>query len=420
MKVLWITNILFPDVCEALALPVQPVGGWLYSSAKLLCSPDTELAVAAIYPGKDFQVLIIDNIKYYLLPFRENPIKYDKQLEIYWKLVEKEYMPDIVHIHGTEFSHGLAYLKSCKSDKVVVSIQGLVSVCERYYCAGLSIKDIVKNITFRDLIKNDNIFQQRKSFKKRGESEKIYIRLSKYVIGRTHWDEVHVKTLNPNIKYFFCNETLRLSFYEKRWDIDKCIPYSIFLSQASYPIKGLHQVLKALPLVLKEYPNAKLYVAGTDCFNCNTLTKRVRLNGYAKLIKKMIRQLKLDQHVVFLGMLDEVSMRERYLNSHLFICPSSIENSPNSLGEAQLLGLPCIATYTGGIPDMIDVGQSGLLYPFEEFEMLGQQICSVFACRTLALHLSENARLKAADRHNLSKCRNRMLDIYDEIAKETS
>jgi glycosyltransferase involved in cell wall biosynthesis len=36
-------------------------------------------------------------------------------------------------------------------------------------------------------------------------------------------------------------------------------------------------------------------------------------------------------------------MITEYRNAHIFICPSSIENSPNSLGEAQLIGVPVIA-----------------------------------------------------------------------------
>ena len=42
--------------------------------------------------------------------------------------------------------------------------------------------------------------------------------------------------------------------------------------------------------------------------------------------------------------------------------PSSCENSPNSLGEAMLLGMPCVASNAGGIPDMLAAGREGLLY----------------------------------------------------------
>ena len=59
------------------------------------------------------------------------------------------------------------------------------------------------------------------------------------------------------------NETLRSNFYGKNWEYDKCEPYSIFLSQGNYPIKGLHYMLKAMPMILEQYPDAKITVVDT-------------------------------------------------------------------------------------------------------------------------------------------------------------
>lgn len=70
-------------------------------------------------------------------------------------------------------------------------------------------------------------------------------------------------------------------------------------------------------------------------------------------------------------------MVKRYLLSNVFICPSTIENSPNSLCEAQLLGVPHIASYVGGTADLMK-GNEECLYRFEETEMLAEKsaMCS--------------------------------------------
>ena len=82
--------------------------------------------------------------------------------------------------------------------------------------------------------------------------------------------------------------------------------------------------------------------------------------------------------MIFTGSLDETKMCEQYLKSNIFICCSSIENSPNSLGEAQLLRMPYLTSYVGGTPDIAS-STPETLYRYEETEMLAAKICDIFA-----------------------------------------
>lgn len=377
MKILWITNIKLPPICKEMGMPLAASGGWMVASAlKLSQREGVELAVATVYGGEELIDKTIDGVRYFLLPLHgKSNIKYNPSLRQYWREVYDRFNLDVTHLHGTEYAHGLAYLDECGSDNVVVSIQGLVSVIARYYLAGMSRWDVIKNITFRDLLLG-TIFADQKSFFKRGKTEREIISRVGYVIGRTSWDKAHALAINPNVNYMFCNETLRSSFYHHKWDYSKCEPHSIFISQASYPIKGLHQVLKAMPLVLAKYPNAKIYVAGAD----PTSRPFYLRTGYGQYLKRLIKQYGLEDNVYFTGSLSEEAMCDRYLKSHVFVCPSSIENSPNSLGEAQLLGMPCVASYVGGSPDMMR-GREEYLYRFEEIEMLAEKIMKAFEVR---------------------------------------
>lgn len=399
---------MLPPICEALNIKVPVTGGWMYSSLKNLQKfDDLEFAVATVYNGREFVSRLIGNTTYYLLPIgNKNNQRYLPHLEPLWHRVNQEFKPDIIHIHGTEYTQGLAYIRACGNKGVVVSIQGLVSVYERYYLAGILPKEIIRNITLRDTLRCDNIFKQKKKFLQRGEYEKEYIRSVKHVIGRTSWDKAHVRAINPDIHYHFCNETLRDEFYKHTWNYESCEKHSIFSSQAGYPIKGLHQLLKAMPLILREYPNTKLYVAGGDI----TKSKWYRLSGYASYIKRLIEENGLRDMVNFTGMLSEKDMCARYLRSNVFVCPSAIENSPNSLGEAQLLGVPCIAAYIGGVPDMMREYE-GNMYRFEEVEMLAEKVCAIFHNSSLSLRRSDEASL----RHNPIRNTERLLSIYQKI-----
>ena len=121
-------------------------------------------------------------------------------------------------------------------------------------------------------------------------------------------------------------------------------------------------------------------------------------------------QYDLGERVTFLGPLSTQQMVDEYLNCNVFVCPSSIENSPNSLGEAQILGTPCIASYVGGIPDMMR-GNEENLFRFEEVEMLAEKISRVFSDEEKQTDMSAIA----ARRHDPSNNNQQLLSIYHKI-----
>lgn len=418
MRILWITNIMLPPLCERLGVAPPVVGGWMYSSAKRLLNAESSinLAVATTYAGNQLQRYEISGVIYYLLPLCGKDVRlYHRHLERLWKNVSKDFLPDLVHLHGTEFPAGLSFLKACPEVKALVSVQGIVSVIDRYYLGGMCFGDILRNITFRDVVRWNNLWQSQHDFTIRGRYERKTIGMVGHIIGRTLWDKVHAYAINPSAKYHYCNEILRDEFYKHQWRYEDCERHSIFLSQAYYPIKGLHKVLEALPLVLREYPDTMVYVAGEDIRKLGSFKSRISRSGYGRFILHLIQKLRLEEHVVFTGALDEKEMCQRYLKSNLFVCPSAIENSPNSLGEAQLLGMPCLASYVGGVPDMIPTDNCGVMYRFEEVEMMAYHICKWFES-SKSFDNSEMRRI-AKERHDQIANSKQLIGIYRDIVE---
>lgn len=416
MKVLWVVNTVFPDVAKQMGLLPPVFGGWMYGlAADLAASENITLAVATVYSGSDFKSITVNGIQYYLLPQKATG-RHRGQKESDWKKVVDNFAPDIVHIHGTEFGHGMALLNACPNLKYVVSIQGLVSVYHRYFLAGMSTWDVLSNISFRDIICWDTLYHAKHDFYKRGLVEKEYIRRATAVIGRTDWDRAHAQAINPKVAYHFCNESLRNEFYtSERWSLDSCRRHSIFLSQAGYPIKGLHQVLKAVALIKDDYPDILVEVAGHDITKSATLKDRLKRSGYGRYIGRMIKQYGLEKNIRFLGPLQAEEMKKAYLRAHVFICPSSIENSPNSLGEAQILGVPCIAAYCGGIPSMVKDGVNVALYRFHEHEMMASNIHKLFESVDSVNALSTYGRNEAQQRHDRGINLNALKATYKNI-----
>lgn len=418
MNVIWITNITFPEANQLLEGQgsIKSSGGWMISAAEVLArQPDVNLTVASVSRKvKKLTRLQGKNIVYYLLPYGNGNIRVNHEYEPLWRKIHDLVHPDVIHIHGTEFSHGLAYIEACGANHVCLSIQGLMTACSDYYYCGLTYSEMLQASTPVSILRG-GILNDYREFKKRGEIEKAIIRRVHHIIGRTSWDHDRIWAINPDAEYYHNNETLRADFYTgQTWSYDNCVPHSIFLSQASYPLKGLHQVLRALPLVLRFFPDTTVRIAGENICRTNSRLGFLFLSNYGNVIRRMIKKHKLNLSVSFVGSLTGEEMRQEYLRSNVFICPSSIENSPNSLGEAQILGVPVIASYVGGIPDMM-MGDDDHMYRFEEVEMLAHTIVKLFNGE-LSLK-TESMRNIALERHNPIKNMRELIAIYNIVLK---
>ena len=417
MTVLWITNIVFP---EALALlkgdgSLKSSGGWMLGAAESLSNQkDINLVVASVSPDvKKLTNLKGDRIEYYLIPYGKGNDKYNPDYERYWLEIQKIVHPEVVHIHGTEFTHGLAYVRACGSENVVVSIQGLVSVYERYFYSGLSKWEAIYCFTLRSFL-GRSIFAERRSFQRRGELEEELLQRVNHIIGRTAWDRAHTWAINPNAYYHHVGETLRSEFYDGQWNYERCKPHTIFVSQANYSVKGLHMVLKAMHLVMRHYPDTQLRIAGNDITLCHNFKDIIKYTDYGRFIRRFIKKNGLDKVVYFTGPLDAEAMKQEYLNANVFVCPSSIENSPNSLGEAQILGVPVISAYVGGVSDLM-IGDEKHMYRFEEIEMLAANICDLFASKGYQPQVYD-MREQAQKRHNPENNITDLMRAYFQIA----
>lgn len=414
INVLWITNILLPDICEEINLPKPFVGGWMFALSRYLSSQiDVSLAVASVYDGEKLQEIVVNNITYFLIPAKDILDNNQTSKEV-WKVINNSFKPDIVHIHGTEFPYGLSYIKASGAEKCVVSIQGLTSVYTRYFLGSLSKAEINSNTSLYDKIRKNTLYDQQLQMENRGKTEIEYIQTVENIIGRTDWDKDHIWAINPNAKYHFCNETLRDGFYTRSWNYEQCEKHSIFLSQGMVPLKGIHQAIKALPLILRSYPDTKIYIGGKNIIQCNSFREKLTMGPYARYISNLITKYGLVDKVIFLGGLNEEQMIERYLKSNIFLCPSSIENSPNSLGEAQILGVPVISAYCGGVPNMVENDKTGYLYRYEEIESLARIICDIFDNESNE-ELSQNEKEAGHKRHSIHTNGETLKEIYYSI-----
>ncbi|MBQ7359868.1 MAG: glycosyltransferase family 4 protein [Lachnospiraceae bacterium] len=421
MRVLWLCNIMLPVIAEQLGKPASNKEGWLSGLAQqiLLHKEENQIELGICYPvpkGQGTQNGEAAGISYF--EFEEDtihPENYDYALETQLADILNRFDPDVVHCFGTEYPHTLAMTKACQDkSKVLIGIQGLCYLYADRYFADLPER-IVNRYLFRDLVKRDNIRIGREKYVKRGVYEKEALALAGNITGRTDWDRAAAAECSPNATYHFMNETLRSNFYSETWEYDKCEPYSIFLSQGNYPIKGLHYMLQAMPKILARFPEAKVYVAGDVITRYESLKDKIKIGSYGKYCLDLIRSLNLQGKIEFVGRLDAQQMCNRYLKSHVFVSPSSIENSPNSVGEAMLLGMPVVSSDVGGVANMLTHGKEGILYPYFDVDALSEAVCQIFEDKEQAIQMGVMAREHAQKTHDGDANYARLMEIYHQI-----
>ena len=316
-----------------------------------------ELVICATEPRADVLCSDVSGVRYYIAPSSSIG-----EMEAHFQAILKHETPDVVHIFGTEFEQCMAMANCADVERTVVQIQGAMTLLKDVVYAGLPARlcrDNPLHKLLRRLHKGgQSIDLQRQSFERRAAVERQVLKSAKYVFGASAWGNAVAKSVNPDCITFDCNLILRDTFYsDERWSQETCEKHSIYIL-FSYPIKGFHKFLEALPQILRQYPDTMVYVVANQLpIRHYTGIKRLIQDAapdYNWLIQKQIEKNNLQGHLKFIGHLNEEQVKERMLKSNVFVSASALENQSTSLGEAMILGVPSVASAVGAIPEMID------------------------------------------------------------------
>lgn len=425
MKILWIVNIMLPEIAKSLGLPFSNREGWLSGIFNEMteASSEYELSVAYPYPSHDLpKDISIKGINCYA--FYEDlssPHIYDVQIEPEMKNIFEKASPDLIHVFGTEFPHAAAALKVWNNPKrALVGMQGVVSEIAKDYMAELPLK-VCRSKSLRDILRKDSLKEQQEKFFKRSENEAQALKNTLNITGRTEFDKNAVLKINPDCKYYHMNETMRADFYEGQWKKEEAVPYRIFIGQADYPIKGMHFLLEAAGMLLSDYPDLSIVFAGNSIIRDSDIKSRIKIPAYGIYLKKLIRKNYLQGKVISLGALDAKAMKQTYLQSSVFVCASYIENSPNTLAEATLLGVPAVTSDAGGILSMVSK-EEALIFKRGDARALAKAIRQVFEeeeSNSPSLNTRiQNERRRALSQYDGTDNYSVLLNIYNQIMNE--
>lgn len=271
------------------------------------------------------------NIRRFLLKREKSNLNHLKQ-------IIHSFKPDIIHVWGTETDMGLISNEFC-IPPVIIHIQGLMAPYNNALLPpGFSKLDfIIKDgFTFHKIVNNYISFNY---WKYKAERESRIMKHTKYYFGRTDWDKAISSLYSPNSQYFFCSEVLRESFkLEYSWkNNDKSM--CKIISTISPPLyKGMDLILKTAQVLKK---NTKI----------DFVWNVIGLNSCGYIEKKL--HIKASEvNVYTIGIKGANELKELLETSSIYFHPSYIDNSPNSVCEAQVIGIPIIAVNVGGVSSL--------------------------------------------------------------------
>lgn len=411
-KVLWVINTLNPSVATEFNYKSSHSISWVEAMADRI-KTDSRLKLSIAAPGNicELQYMRIDSVDYYLVPSKNS---YES-----WSELIDRVEPDIIHIYGTEKEHAIDVERAAKEIPVLISLQGILSEYYHHYYAGIDHRTMLRYTPIRDIIRPSGFFTGKRDFEKRAKIEKKILLQAKYVEGRSTWDRVSARNINPNLKYFYCPRMIRRPFYEsEKWDVNEVERHTIFISQGDYPIKGIHFVFLAVEKLVKKYPDIRIVVTGNNMFQNVVGVRRLLRTGYQRYLFDLAKKTGVMNYITFVGYKNAQEMADLLRSVHVAVVPSSIENAPNSLAEAMLMGTPCIASFVGGNMDMLKHDEEGFLYCFNEPNMLAEYIDRIFSSDMLAEHFSHNAMQTAQKRHDPDLLVENLNQIYETIIRK--
>lgn len=385
-------------------------GGWIASLEQIVRKePTIELGIAFHFSNSEFKYEY-ERVSYYPIPvFQLSRLqrlfgKENKEAMIEHCLrIIKDFNPDLIQIFGSENDFGL--LCQYTSIPIVIHMQGcLPAYHNALFPVGINKYDFFfsKGLSWHFRWMG---MRSEPSFRKKAEQEIQTIQHCRYFMGRTEWDKGLVSLFNPNATYFHCEEALRDSFLtgSKHWSLpkDKRVQIISVISNPWY--KGMDLILKTANL-LKRFTllDFEWHVYGVRDI-------RFYENKYKIHAKKV--------NVCIMGTATKDELVEALCNSTLYVHPSYIDNSPNSVCEAQILGLPILATNVGGLSSIIRDRETGILFPANDPYTLAILIEQLVANPAQCQSLSRAAITQAKERHNPENIKKTLLNIYQTILK---
>lgn len=384
-------------------------GSWIEALQKVFSEylPEVELGLVFEHSDDIFRVKK-DGISYYPIHVSRSssPKENYKRLRPHYLKAIEDFKPDIIQCFGTERWHYGLLAKEIQIP-FVIHIMGFMNIYDLMDERVIHPMDYWKYFSFNPL----KVFLVRKyekqlSFENQ-ELEREVMACNRYFMGRTEWDKNIVKYYSPGSKYFYCPEAIRSEIYSsaKRWSYQNRKTLRLLTVGNAGSLKGNEIMLQTAWLLKKQFH--------VD-FEWRYTSSVYTMSFFEKLNDIKCK----DVNINLIGRLNAGQIADELADADFYIHPSIIDNSPNTVCEAQLIGTPVIAANVGGIPQLVDDGKTGWLYPYSEPHALAFKIMNLMGQKDFLEAVAKAEQEESHQRHDPKHLAETIFEIYKKILND--
>lgn len=169
------------------------------------------------------------------------------------------------------------------------------------------------------------------------------------------------------------------------------------------PLKNLNFLITTFKELVKERKNVKLLLVGEGPLEKQTRT--------------WVRKLKVGEHVIFVGRVENEELPQYYSAADIFVMSSTYENFSNAILEAMSCELPIVATKVGGIPLQVKDGENGFLVKSDNIKQFKKAIITLLDNNSLSIEMGKRNRELVKKRYSWSTSAKKLKEIYELILK---
>ncbi|MFX1396115.1 MAG: glycosyltransferase family 4 protein [Promethearchaeota archaeon] len=167
--------------------------------------------------------------------------------------------------------------------------------------------------------------------------------------------------------------------------------------------KQIPILLKAMPNVIKEFPNVHLLLIGDG---------EPEILNYCK---NLTFELKIQNNITFLGFVDDEEIPKYYASSDIFVFPSELEGFGAVMIEAMASGTPVICANRKPMSTIVENG--GIMFEVNDPKDLSKKIVSLLKNRERITELRENA-IEVAKKYDVSNIAKQYIKLFKKILEK--